>query len=135
MLMQPQFKNILEDHFTLLQICFTFYYIFGTYAMLVVQIVSILFGGYGIYRYFTLSNTPRFALLAVIHFLTAWGIFSALAFDYHENVLGRHGCARGCFIFLKKKDGCLAQLVLLYRYDQQGKHGLMDGIYRIGIVA
>ena len=89
MLMQPQFKNILEDHFTLLQVLFSpLYYLFGTYTMLVVQILSVLLGAVGIYKFFSIRNTASFALVAMVHFLTAWGIFSALAFDYHDNVIG-----------------------------------------------
>jgi uncharacterized membrane protein len=90
MLMQPQYKNILSDHFTLYPILISpFYWLFGSYTLLLFQIVAILFGGAGIYRYFSLYNTKHdhLPLLAMIHFLSVWGIYSALSFDYHDNVV------------------------------------------------
>ncbi len=89
MLLQPQFKNVLGDHLTLLPILVSpLYWIFGSYTMLIFQIISILFGGYGIYVYFlSESNDKKFSLIAMIFFFSIWGIYSALAFDYHDNVV------------------------------------------------
>src|SRR5215207_5605476 len=64
MLMQPQYANILGDHFALFPIIVSpLYWIFASYTMLVFQIAAILFGGYGIYCYilFKLSD-KRIAL-------------------------------------------------------------------------
>ena len=70
MIMQPQFNNVLSDHFSLLPIIFSpLYWVFGTYTMLIVQILGILWGGVGIYVYIrNLTNNHRLSLLAVIHF-------------------------------------------------------------------
>ena len=89
MLLQPPYKNILGDHFSLLPILVSpFYWITGSYTMLLFQIASILFGGFGIYQYFRNKNfSEPFSLLAMIHFFSIWGIYSALAFDYHDNVV------------------------------------------------
>ena len=90
MLMQPQFKNILSDHFNLLIIFISpLYWIFGSYTLLVVQIAAILFGGYGIFLFFRSRTDKEYIpLLAMIHFFSIWGIYSALSFDYHDNVVG-----------------------------------------------
>jgi len=90
MILQPQFTNILADHFTLLPILISpLYWVFGTYTMLIFQICAILFGGIGIYKYFNnKTSNATLSLIAMIHFYSLWGIFSALGFDYHDNVIG-----------------------------------------------
>lgn len=79
----------LGDHFSLLiPIISPFYWIFKSYTLLVFQISSILFGAIGIFKFLNFKyNNSKIALLAVVHFLSIWGIFSALAFDYHDNVV------------------------------------------------
>lgn len=83
------FKNTLGDHFSVITIFFSpLYYLFGSYSLLLVQIASVLFGSIGIRRlilYYT--QNEKLALWSLIHFLSLWGIFSALAFDYHDNVV------------------------------------------------
>ena len=82
--------NFLGDHFSLYTIILSpLHYIFGTYTLLYVQIASILFGGAGIYKlvknWYPTSFLPEIALF---HFFCFYGIFSALSFDYHDNVVG-----------------------------------------------
>lgn len=87
--MHKEFDNILSDHFSLYHMFFApFRFIFGSYTLLIFQILSILFGALGIYKLlFYLSNNSVFARIGVFHFLSMWGIFSALSFDYHDNVV------------------------------------------------
>ena len=87
---QPSCGNLLSDHFELLMIIFSpLYYLFGSYTLLIIQIVAILFGGEGIYKYIELiSNSKKLALAAMVQFFLFYGIYSALAFDYHNNVVG-----------------------------------------------
>jgi uncharacterized membrane protein len=89
MIMQPQFTNVLSDHFSLYPLLVSpFYWIFGEWTMLIFQFLAILFGGFGIYRYVqNLSKSDTIATLAVAHFFSFYGIFSALSFDYHDNVV------------------------------------------------
>lgn len=82
------------DHFSPIVFLFSpFYYLFGSYTLLVIQIVFVLFGGYGIYKYaclqITESNTKflYIPLLILVQFLGIWGIFSALSFDFHTNIV------------------------------------------------
>ena len=89
MIMQPSFENVLSDHFSLYPILISpFYWVFGTWTMLVFQIIAILFGGLGIYKFIKrLTENEWLSRLALLHFFTIWGIFSALSFDYHDNVV------------------------------------------------
>lgn len=105
MLMQPQFENILSDHLTLLPLLASpLVWIFGSYTMLVFQIAGILFGGWGLYRFIMYkTNNTAWAQLALIHFFSVWGIYSALAFDYHDNVMGAM-FVPWIFLYFYKKD-------------------------------
>ncbi len=89
MIMHKHFDNILSDHFCLLHFLIApLYYLFGSYTMLIVQILGILWGGIGIYTLINrLTSNKNLSLLAIIHFYGMWGIYSALGFDYHDNVL------------------------------------------------
>ncbi len=89
MVMQPQFTNVLSDHFSLYPIFASpLQLIFGSYAMLMFQLAMVVFGGLGIYRYVKyISNSEVISNLAVVHFFCFWGLYSAMAFDYHDNVV------------------------------------------------
>src|SRR6058998_3558949 len=83
------YKNLLSDHFTLLQMLVSpLSRVFGSYTLLVVQIAAVLFGGYGAYRYNKLRSADEFvALIMLLQFWSIWGIYSAFAYDYHDNVV------------------------------------------------
>lgn len=89
MIMQPQFDNVLSDHFSLIPVLVSpLYWVFGTYTMLVVQWLGILLGGYGIYTYLNHKQPgSTMPVLAMAFFFSIWGIYSALGFDYHDNVM------------------------------------------------
>ena len=82
-------ENMLSDHFTIVQLLISpLYWVFGSYTLLIIQIVAILFAGIGIYKYIKLiSKNEKLSLFAAVHFFSMWGIYSALNFDYHDNVL------------------------------------------------
>lgn len=84
-----EFDNILGDHFCLLPIVFApFQLIFGSATLLVFQILSIIWGGVGIWYFVrSISSSRRIALWAQLHYYLVWGIYPALSFDYHDNVL------------------------------------------------
>ena len=90
MMMQPQFKNVLSDHFSLLHMIYApLVFVFGTYTLLLIQIVVILLAGFGIYKYFSFKSGDHWlGILAAIHFYSIFGIFTAIAFDFHNNVIG-----------------------------------------------
>lgn len=84
---QPE--NLLSDHFDLYLIIFSpLSYLLGQYTLLVVQIVSILIGSWGVYKYLLSKFNDRFlAIAGQVCFCLYFGGFSALSFDYHSNVV------------------------------------------------
>jgi uncharacterized membrane protein len=81
--------NYFGDHFSPITILYApFYYLFKSYTLLIIQIIAILFGGIGIYRYASAHfSGNKIPLLILLHFFGIWGIYSALAFDFHNNVI------------------------------------------------
>jgi len=81
--------NYFGDHLSLTTLLYTpFIYVLGSYTCLVIQIVAILLGGIGMYKYASMhSKYSYLPILMLIHFYSIWGIYSALAFDFHENVV------------------------------------------------
>jgi len=79
----------LGDHFSPLTMLYApFYYLFGSYTLLIIQIASILLGGYGIFVYAQFKGLNKWvSLLLMTHFFILWAIFSALSFDFHNNVV------------------------------------------------
>ncbi len=82
-------ENLLTDHFDFYLILFSpFSYVFGTYTLLVMQIFFVLLGGVGVYRtvqVYTFNSS--LSLWATVYFYLFFGVFSALSFDYHSNVV------------------------------------------------
>lgn len=77
------------DHFSPITMLYApFYYIFGTYTLLIIQIAAILFGGYGIFVYARYKGIGQWlSLFLMIQFFLIWGVYSALTFDFHNNVI------------------------------------------------
>lgn len=70
-----------------------FYYIFGTYTLLVFQNLALIFAGVGIVKLAKLEAfNPRFIPIILLQFYTGFAIYAAIAFDFHDNVIG------ACFI-------------------------------------
>ncbi len=84
-----KFDNLLGDHFTLYPLIISpLSWIFGTYTLLLFQVAAILWGGYGVYKFvYQLNSNHKLALLSTIQFYSIFGIYSALGFDYHDNVI------------------------------------------------
>ena len=83
--------HYLATHFSLITyLYFPLIYIFGSYSLLLLQIVSILSGGVAAYLYAKLKfkNNSIIPIIILIHFFCIWGIYSALSFDFHNNVIG-----------------------------------------------
>lgn len=82
-------QSILSDHFDLyLMLLSPLVYVFGTYTLLIVQIIGILLGGWGIYKLVGLYTDDRWMpILATTIFFFSFGIIQALGYDYHSNVL------------------------------------------------
>jgi len=78
------------DHFEPIMVLIApFRYLFGQYTLLLVQIGAVLFGGYGAFTFVRhRTENPWLPHIALFHYLAIFGVSSALAFDYHNNVVG-----------------------------------------------
>jgi len=108
-------ENLLADHFDLYLILFSpLSLLFKTYTLLIVQILAILSGGLGIYKYFFLTQKGQsVGLYAVLYFFLFYGVFAALAFDYHSNVVAA-AQVPWFFYLLKRKNLLGAGILLLF---------------------
>jgi len=80
--------NHLGNHFSpIVALVSPLYYLFGTYTLLLVQIAAILFGGWGVYLFAKERLDGWFPELVMLLFYSIWGIYSALGYDFHANVL------------------------------------------------
>ncbi|MCA6436365.1 MAG: DUF2079 domain-containing protein [Bacteroidetes bacterium] len=81
--------NFLGDHFALYTIIFSpLAYVFGSYTLLIFQISAVIFGGIGVYKIVKYKYPDSFlAEISIFHFYSFYGIYSALAYDYHDNVV------------------------------------------------
>lgn len=109
---EPQ--SILSDHFDLyLVVLSPLLYVFGSYTLLIVQIVAVLLGGWGVYKLIGLYTDdewmPVFASAALFF---SFGIIHALSFDYHSNVLTAMMLPWLLF-FLKKRRFVLASMFVV----------------------
>ncbi|OYU95915.1 MAG: hypothetical protein CFE21_05745 [Bacteroidetes bacterium B1(2017)] len=87
-----------------------FYYIFGTYTLLLFQNLALIFCGIGIVKMGRLLKLSEGLNLAVlVQFYSSFAIYSALAFDYHDNVIG--ACFLPWIIYYYHKDQKLKTLL------------------------
>ena len=83
-------EPILGGHFDLYLLLFSpLIYLFGTYTLLIVQIIALMIGGLGVYNYFRIigaenKNTPVFFFF---FFYPFFGVLGALSYDYHSVVV------------------------------------------------
>jgi uncharacterized membrane protein len=107
-------RNLLSDHldFTLILLG-PISLVFGQYTLQLAQIVFVLFGGLGVYKFLLESNLKSsVALIAVLHFFLFFGIYSALSFDYHSNVLAAM-LLPWFLLFLQRNDFLKSALVFI----------------------
>ena len=93
-------ENLLADHFDLYLIIISpLSLIFKSYTLLIVQILMILIGALGIYKLF---SNKKIAFFSSLYFLSFFGVFSAISFDYHSNVVA--SClVPWLFLYIKKE--------------------------------
>jgi len=82
-------ENMLADHFDLYLVLFSpLVYLFGTYTLLIIQILFLLGGGIGLYKCLKLyTGQEKTSLWGTYYFYIFFGVFTALSFDYHSNVI------------------------------------------------
>jgi len=77
-------------HFTLIPVLVApLYWLFGSWTLLLVQLAAILLGGRGVWVFARgRETTAADANLVLAYFYSLWAIYSALSYDYHDNVVG-----------------------------------------------
>lgn len=82
--------NFLSSHVALIPVLVSpLYWVFGSWTLLLVQLVALLLGGWGVRTYARAQGlSSHHANLAMAYCLSLWGVYSALSFDYHDNVVG-----------------------------------------------
>ena len=107
-------QNLLSDHFDLyLPLLSPLVFVFGTYTLLVVQIVATLLGGWGVYKLIALyTDDDWMPLMAMTAFFFSFGVIHAIAFDYHSNVLTTM-MLPWLLYYLKQKRYALASLFVV----------------------
>ena len=104
----------LSDHFDLyLMLLSPLVYVFGTYTLLIVQIVAVLLGGWGIYKLIGIyTDDDWMPLFAVVTFFFSFGVIHPISFDYHSNVVTTM-MLPWLLYFLKQKRYALSSLFVV----------------------
>ena len=82
-------SNQLADHFDLYLLIFSpLVYLFGDYTLLIVQLMALLAGMWGMYRLARqYTDNEVIPLMAMLLLGLSFGVWHAMAFDYHSNVV------------------------------------------------
>lgn len=83
-------EPMLGGHFDIYLLLFSpLVLIFGTYTLLMVQIVAILLGGLGVYHYLLLFNhqDKKIPIFSAIYFFSFFGVFGALSYDFDSVIV------------------------------------------------
>ncbi|MCF8348095.1 MAG: DUF2079 domain-containing protein [Bacteroidales bacterium] len=114
-MIKPTAENLFGGHLNLYLILFSpLSLLFGSYTLLVVQLLAILFGGYGVFSYFRLVYPEKLSLAfwAMLAFYLFFGVFSALSFDYHSNVVAAM-LLPWFFLYLKRERRLISLVFLI----------------------
>lgn len=118
-------ENYFGDHFSpIVFILIPFQVLLGSYGLIIAQIIAVLLGGLGFYKYALLRANKDYLLsqIMLISFLSFVGIFSALSFDFHTNVLAAMFIP-WIFYFLEKKNFLgviIIWLLILFSKENMG---------------
>lgn len=107
---------VLSDHFDLyLMLLSPLVYVFGSYTLLLVQILSVLLGGLGVHRLLRLYTDDEW--LPVMGAAVLWGSFGvihALSFDYHSSVVAAMLLPWLLYYLKKRRFGLATLFVVLF---------------------
>lgn len=126
--------NYFGDHFSPITLFYApFYYLFGSYSLLIIQIIAVLWAGVGVYKYaITNLGIERNALLLLFQFYGIWGIYFALSFDFHNNVIGTM-LVPWLFYYYEKKNVHLTLLLYFLFLLTKENMALWGGFLLLGL--
>ena len=129
-MIKEYFEPILGGHFDLYILLFSpLVYIFGTYSLLVLQIVAILAGGVGVYRYFIVIKKGKLHFCSHIFLSLFWSVWS-LSFDYHSVVVAA-SVLPWFFVAIKQDRKMLSVALLLFMLISQENFSIF--LFFVGI--
>ena len=105
----------MADHFDLYLILFApLIVIFGSYTLIIVQLLAILLGGWGIFKYIDVRfQSPKTALAAMLFFYSFFGTLNAVAVAYHSSVVAA-SMVPWLFYFVHRRKFIHASLMLVF---------------------
>lgn len=124
--------NLLADHFDLyLMLWSPLSFLFGTYTLLIVQLMALLIGAFGVFKYLKVTTQNLFiSKSGAAFFLLFFGVFSALSFDYHSNVIS--ACAIP-WLFLAVHKNEFKKAALLALFICVGKENMSLWLFFVGL--
>lgn len=130
---QEDYKILLADHFDFYLPLFSpLKILFGTYTLLVVQWIAVLLGGLGVFKYVYQFIEKQFAIPAAIVFLSFFGVFSAVSYDYHSNVVAAM-VLPWLFIAFRKKKIKTSLLLLIFMLIGKENMGIWLFFVMVGL--
>jgi uncharacterized membrane protein len=129
-------ESALSGHFDVYLMLFApFVNVFGSYTLLVIQLLSLVLGGIGVYAYFnyTNTNTPAIAYWAMVYFYLFYGIYAALSFDYHSVVVAA-SIVPWFMLYLHKQHYILATLFFILLLLGQENMALFAAFIALGLL-
>lgn len=128
-------ENLLADHFDLYLVFFSpFSLLFKSYTLLILQVAFLIAGGIGVYKYFTISSkNPNTPFYAALYFYLFYGVYAALSFDYHSNVIAAT-LIPWFFYFFKAKKMLPSILVFVFLLISKENISLWVGFIGIGLM-
>ncbi|MBW7935597.1 MAG: DUF2079 domain-containing protein [Flavobacteriales bacterium] len=127
--------NILSNHFEPTLMLFApFYYLFGSYTLLVMQIIFWLIGGWGIRRLILRAGGSIWlAMMTMLVFYSMWGVIGAIGFDYHANVIAA-AVVPWFFVFAYERKPLAAALILFFVMNSKENMALWAVFLSVGIL-
>ena len=128
-------KPFLGTHFSPVMFLYVpVYWLLGNSSLLFIQIAAMLLGGIGVFRAAQSAGLgDRLSMWAGFHFYAIWGIYSALEFDFHNNVMGAM-LLPWLWHFLAQRRKVSAALVLTIILACQENMGLWMVFFLLGFL-
>ena len=130
-----QHVNLLADHFDLLlPLIAPFSFILKSWTLLIFQWLFLVAGGYGFYRFFMLRfGDHRLSLFAMVFYFLQFGIFTALSYDYHSNVIAV-ALVPWLLLFLQQSKLLPAAMLLILILIAKENMSLWMGFFLSGLI-
>lgn len=126
---------LLGDHFEPILFLFApLYWVFGSYTLLIVQIGFVMLGGLGTYLLLMReTKNEKLSITGSILLFLSFGLLQAMAYDYHNNVIGAM-LIPWLFYFIKTKNFRWYYIILVLFLMTKENLALMTVLLGISIM-